>query len=287
MPLSIFRKLGLGEAKATTVSLQLADRSIKYPRGIIEDILVKVDKFIFSADFIILDMEEDHDIPIILGRSFLAIGQALIDVQEGQLIMRVEDEKVTFNILKAIKYPSESDSCLRVDIVDHVVVESFYRLSKDPLKTCLVCPSAIKEEDSKVEHMVHYLEAIHSRSYKRTPNYEDLEKSSSPPLPSLQQAPILDLKPLPSHLRYPYLGESSMLPVIIANSLNELEEEKLLRVLREHKGAIGWTIADIKGISPSLCMRKILMEDDFKPSVEHQRQLNPNMKEVVRAEMGK
>lgn len=83
MPLSIFRKLGLGEAKATTVSLQLADRSIKYPRGVIEDVLVKVDKFIFLADFIILDMEEDHDIPIILGRLFLAIGRALIDVQEG------------------------------------------------------------------------------------------------------------------------------------------------------------------------------------------------------------
>lgn len=156
-----------------------------------------------------------------------------------------------------------------MDVVDHVVAESFYRLSKDLLETCLVCPSAIKEKDPEVEHMVHYLEATPSRSYKRAPNYEDLEKSSSPPLPSLQQAPILDLKPLPSHLRYAYLGESSMLLVIIANSLNELEEEKLLRVLREHKGAIGWTITDIKGISPSLCMHKILMEDDFKPSVEH------------------
>ncbi|XP_022880511.1 uncharacterized protein LOC111397759 [Olea europaea var. sylvestris] len=186
MPLSIFRKLGLGEAKATTISLQLADRSIKYPRGVIEDVLVKVDKFIFLADFIILDMEEDHDIPIILGRSSLATGRALIDVQEGQLILRVQDEKVTFNILKAIKYPSKSDSCLRVDVVDHVVAESFYRLSKDPLEICLVCPSAIKEEDPEVEHMVHYLEATPSRSYKRAPNYEDLEKSSSPPLPSLQ-----------------------------------------------------------------------------------------------------
>ncbi|XP_022877997.1 uncharacterized protein LOC111395986 isoform X1 [Olea europaea var. sylvestris] len=100
------KKLRLGEAKATTVSLQLADRSIKYHRGVIEDVLVKMDKFIFSADFIILDMKEDHDIPIILGRPFLATGRALIDVQEGQLILRVQDEKVIFNILKAIKYPS-------------------------------------------------------------------------------------------------------------------------------------------------------------------------------------
>ncbi|XP_022852098.1 uncharacterized protein LOC111373766 [Olea europaea var. sylvestris] len=78
MPMSIFRKLGLGEAKATTVSLQLADRSIKYPRDVIENLLVKVDKFIFLADFIIFDMEEDHDIPIILGHSFFATGRALM-----------------------------------------------------------------------------------------------------------------------------------------------------------------------------------------------------------------
>ena len=80
MPLSIFRRLGLGEARPTTVTLQLADRSLKHPRGIIEDVLVKVDKFIFPADFIVLDMEEDKEIPIILGRPFLATGRAMIDV---------------------------------------------------------------------------------------------------------------------------------------------------------------------------------------------------------------
>nr|CAN69639.1 hypothetical protein VITISV_040272 [Vitis vinifera] len=74
------RKLELGEVKPTTVSLQLADRSIKHPRGIIEDVLVKVDKFIFSVDFIVLEMEEDRDVPLILGRPFLATGRTLIDV---------------------------------------------------------------------------------------------------------------------------------------------------------------------------------------------------------------
>ena len=86
MPLSIFRKLGLGEVKPTTVSLQLADRSIKHPRGIIEDVLVKVDKFIFPADFIVLHMEEDREIPLILGRPFLATCRLLIDVHQGKLI---------------------------------------------------------------------------------------------------------------------------------------------------------------------------------------------------------
>ncbi|KAL5569688.1 hypothetical protein UlMin_026263 [Ulmus minor] len=84
MPLLIFRKLGLREVKPTTVSLQLADRSIKHPRGIIEDVLVKVDKFIFPADFIVLDMEEDQEIPLILGRPFLATGRTLIDVHQGR-----------------------------------------------------------------------------------------------------------------------------------------------------------------------------------------------------------
>ncbi|KAL5580055.1 hypothetical protein UlMin_012497 [Ulmus minor] len=102
MPLSIFRKLGLGAVKPTTVSLQLADRSIKHPRGIIEDVLVKVYKFIFPADFIVLDMEEDREIPLILGRPFLATGRTLIDVHQGKLILRVQDEQVTFNVFKAM-----------------------------------------------------------------------------------------------------------------------------------------------------------------------------------------
>ena len=82
MPLPIFRKLGLGEARPTTVTLQLEDRSLKHPRGVIKDVLIKVDKFIFRVDFIVLDMEENKDVPIILGRPFLAIGRALISVQK-------------------------------------------------------------------------------------------------------------------------------------------------------------------------------------------------------------
>ena len=89
MPLSIFKRLGLGEVRPTTVILQLADRSLKHPRGVIEDVLVKVDKFIFPADFIVLDMEEDKEIPIILGRPFLTTGRAVINVQRGELKLRV------------------------------------------------------------------------------------------------------------------------------------------------------------------------------------------------------
>jgi hypothetical protein len=108
MPLSVFKKLGLGDMKPTTLTWQLADRSFTYPKGIIEDVLAKVNKFIFSVDFVVLDMEEDEKVPLILGRAFLATGRALIDVQEGKLTLRVNEEQVTFNIHQAEKPPEKS-----------------------------------------------------------------------------------------------------------------------------------------------------------------------------------
>ena len=95
----------------------------------------------------------------------------------------------------------------------------------------------------------------------------------------------MDQKPLPSHLKYAYLGNASTLPVIISASLTAIEEDKLLRVLRDHKNALGWSLTDLKGIHPSMCMNRILLEDCHKPSVEAQRRLNPTMKEVVRKEV--
>ena len=112
MPYSVYKKLGLDDVKPTMVSLQLVDRSIKHPRGIVEDVLVKVDKFIFPADFVVLDMEEDQDLPLILGRPFLATGRALIDVQRRELKLRVQGEEVTFNVLNAMKYPNEEHDCV-------------------------------------------------------------------------------------------------------------------------------------------------------------------------------
>ena len=92
MPWSIFRKLRLGECRETHITLQLADWSIKYQKGIVENVLVKVDKFIFPVDFIVLEMEEDKDVPLILGRPFLATCKALIDMEQGKLTLRVMDD---------------------------------------------------------------------------------------------------------------------------------------------------------------------------------------------------
>ena len=136
MPLFIFRRLGLGEARPTTVTLQLADRSLKHPRGVIEDVLVKVDKFIFPADFIVLDMEEDKEIPIILGRPFLATRRAMIDDQRGELKLRVQEDEVKFNVFEAVRHLVESDTCFMTETLE-AIVSSQSGLT-EPLEASLV-----------------------------------------------------------------------------------------------------------------------------------------------------
>lgn len=100
IPFFVFRKLGLGEVKLTTVHLQLAYWSIEYPWGLIKDVFIKVDKFIFLVDFIVLDMEEDEKMPLILGRLFLAIEKTHINAHEGKLILRVGMEKLILMFIK-------------------------------------------------------------------------------------------------------------------------------------------------------------------------------------------
>src|SRR5262249_44744519 len=99
------------------------------------------------------------------------------------------------------------------------------------------------------------------------------------------QPPVLDLKPLPDHLKYAFLGIDDTLPIIISSTLSRDQEQQLLEVLKRHKEAIGWTVADIMGISPMICTHKILMEAECKPTVQPQRRLNPTLKEVVKKEV--
>ena len=154
MPLSIFRWLGLGEARPTTVTLQLADRSLKHPRGVIEDVPVKVDKFIFPTDFIVLDMEGDKEIPIILGRPFLAIGRAMIDVQKGEMKLRVQDDEVRFSVFNAVRHPAERDACFMIDVVE-AIVPSHSGLT-DPLEAKLV-QNAKEELSEEAEEYVKWI----------------------------------------------------------------------------------------------------------------------------------
>lgn len=138
MPLYVFRKLGLREVKPTIVHFQLEHRSITYQSSLIEDVLIKINKYIFLMDFIVLQMEENEYISLILGRPFLAIGRTLIDVQQGKLNLRVEDEQVNFEIFKVMTFPFEMNSCFGVDALDIVVAETFKdSLYKSPLELCL------------------------------------------------------------------------------------------------------------------------------------------------------
>ena len=115
MPLSMVQRLSLGELTLTAITLQMADRSMAQPEGILEDVLVRVGKFVFPVDFVVMQMEEDTQVPLLLGRPFLATGAALIDVQKGELTLRVGDEVVQFNINRSLEHPTvETDSCMVV-----------------------------------------------------------------------------------------------------------------------------------------------------------------------------
>ncbi|XP_073273245.1 uncharacterized protein [Primulina huaijiensis] len=147
-------KLGLGEPKPTRMSLQLADRSVKYPRGVIEDVVVKVDKFIFPADFVVLDTEEDMEMPLILGRPFLAAGKALIDVQEGKLRLRVGENEITFDVFNALKHTLHSDSCYRIDVFDAFVSNYVQDALRDPLEATLTTEMGEDELDAEKAEIV-------------------------------------------------------------------------------------------------------------------------------------
>ena len=143
----------------------------------------------------------------------------------------------------------------------------------------------IEEFIEEINALLDYVPIIDTNLWR--PKVEPSPLSTSVPIPSIVEPPKLELKSLPDTLKYAFLGESETLPVIISSHLDKDQEEKLLDVLEEHKEAIGWTIADIKGISPSLIMHQIYLKENAKTSREPQSHLNPVLKEVVRVEVMK
>ncbi|XP_038695435.1 uncharacterized protein LOC119992714 [Tripterygium wilfordii] len=287
MPFSVYKELGIQGMKKTTVRLELADRSVRHPKGIVEDILVQVDKLILPADFIILDTEESemngHDAPILLGRPFMATADTCIRVKDGTLTMTVLGETVELKVFEALSFPSTSlDTCFSIDTIDTLITSTFVQNKIMDLEQVLIeSPS----EAEAIESVGAVLENTKPYQARYTPPIEPLVMNKTKLEPSIISPPKLELKPLPQHLKYAYIGKDDTLPVIIAADLTKEEEESLIQVLKRHQTALGWTIADIKGLSPTLCMHRILMEDEVRPSRESQRRLNPNMKEVVRAEV--
>ncbi|CAN6720974.1 unnamed protein product [Malus baccata var. baccata] len=306
MPYSIYASMNLGVLKNDGVIIQLADRSNAYPKGVLEDVLVHVNHLIFPADFYVLEMDEsDHapSLPILLGRPFMKTARTKIDVYNGTLSMEFDGEVVNFNLSNSSKYPSEDHSCFSIDIVDSLAQGYLEDLNDDAVEkvitkgvdvktkgTTPMLSHGMQELSYAVPPSEEFLEVVAALDSLRThdskfSNRESIPISTNKLLPSIIQAPILELKPLPSHLKYIFLGENETLPAIISSSLTAQEEEKLVRVLKEFKSALGWTLADIKGISPTTCLHHIFLEEEAKPTREAQRRLNPPMMEVVKKEI--
>ncbi|XP_010247909.1 PREDICTED: uncharacterized protein LOC104590853 [Nelumbo nucifera] len=202
IPYSIYASLKLGPLNKTGVVIQLADRSNAYPKGVVEDVLMKVNDLVFPADFYMLDMDNgDQTTPILLGRPFLKTSKTKIDVHSGTLTMEVDGKIVKFNIYDAMKYPSDDNPVHSVDVIDSLAQEVFQLDGNDGLE--IFISKHLEKEESTMNANLR-------------------------PLPSVLQAPIPDLKLLPSHLKYVFLGVGETLPVIISSSLNAPQEEKLV-----------------------------------------------------------
>ncbi|XP_031112038.1 uncharacterized protein LOC116016009 [Ipomoea triloba] len=125
MPYSLCKRLNLGTPKPTSMTLQMADRSIKRPVGVLEDVPVMIDQYFIPGDFVVMDIEEDAKVPIILGRPFLATAGALIDVRRGKLVMEVAENKIEFDIFKMAKHqPSYVDECYLIEGLGEGTAES-------------------------------------------------------------------------------------------------------------------------------------------------------------------
>nr|GEV49513.1 reverse transcriptase domain-containing protein [Tanacetum cinerariifolium] len=316
MPLSMWNKLSLPELYPMCITLKIADRSISRPVGVAKDVYVKVGTFHFTVDFVVVDFDADPRVSLILGRSFLKIERALIDVYKGKLTLRVGKEAITFNLDQTSRYSANYDamSVNRIDLIDiaceeysQEVLGFFVSGNPTPSTKPIVSISSptltpFGDCDFLFEETDAFL-AIDDEpiSSKINESYYDLEGDillfekfhnddpSSPPLPpqelkvveptnkksSIDEPPVVELKDLPPHLEYAFLEGSDKLPVIIAKDLKAEEKTALIKVLKSQKQALAWQLYDIKGIDSKFCTHKILIEDDFKPAVEHQRRVNP------------
>ncbi|KAG9458839.1 hypothetical protein H6P81_003347 [Aristolochia fimbriata] len=268
MSLSLCRYLKLGEPQETGITLQFADRSTKIPEGVMEDVLVKIQDFIYPCDFIVLDMKVDKNLPIILGRPFLATAGAIIDCKQGNLTLRLNNDTISFNIKEAMKQPAipHDDFCLSIDVIDYCIAEI-----EEEERT------EVEEEEGLI-HSENENPIISREFGELEAESEELEEQRAP------EAPKPELKSLSSNLKYVFLEKNDK-TVIISSCLTGLEEKMLIEVLSKHKKAIGWSLPDIEGINPTICTHRILMEDNYKPNIKPQRRLNPTLQEVVKKEV--
>nr|XP_027118936.1 uncharacterized protein LOC113736246 [Coffea arabica] len=231
---SIYASLKLGSLKEIGIIIQLADRTNAYPDGLVENVLVKVIDLVFPTDFYVLDIDDDHSpdpSPLLLGRPFMSTAQTKIDVNRGTLSMKFDGEIVHFNIFDTMKYPSNSNfnSIFSVSAVDPAVREVFETVCRDELEVALTkhleletIPEIEWSEDLKCT-----IGALHSlptstKRYEISPIF--ILESHQRVLPSVVQAPVLELEPLLEHLKYAYLDDNETFQI-----LSQLHSRKLKR----------------------------------------------------------
>ncbi|RDX71081.1 hypothetical protein CR513_49611, partial [Mucuna pruriens] len=277
MPTSIYKSLNCGDLEPTGMTIQLANRSVVQPLGVLEDVLVQVDELIFPADFYVLDMKDEtlgKGSTLILGRPFQMTTRTKIDVHAGTLSMEFGDTLVQFNIFEAMKHPMEDTSLFGIDLIDELVKEHMQA-------------NTGSIEFFQVVGNTDHKEQLEARIMPATqlPDSNQVDQIVSRPISEVSPPkPPTKLKSLPNHLMYAYLGDEQQFPIIIANNLHQEQEEKLLQVLKQHKKAIGWKLSDLPGINPSICMHRILMEEEARPI---RTQLNPTILDVVKKEVTK
>ncbi|RDX93574.1 hypothetical protein CR513_24145, partial [Mucuna pruriens] len=271
MPTSIYKSLNFGDLEPTRMTIQLANRSVGQPLGILKDVLVQVNELIFPTNFYVLDMEDETSgkgSTLILGRPFLMIVRTKIYVHVGALSMEFGDTLVQFNIFKAMKHPTEDHSLFGVDLIDELVEEHFQLDSSSvgisnfaEVTNSIDCFGPLKEEANYEE-----VWEVHNVSNSKDDNIDLADLS--------QKVELIKLL-------------AQKLPVIIARNLHQEKEDKLLSVLRQHKKAIGWKLLDLPGVNPSIYMHRILMEKESKPIRQQQRRINLTILDVVKKEVTK
>ncbi|KAK5832692.1 hypothetical protein PVK06_016495 [Gossypium arboreum] len=238
MPYSIYKLINASPLKETGVIIQLADRSVVYPKGLLEDVLVKVNELVFPADFYVISMEDDNlnnSSDILLGRPFLSTTSAKIDVRSGTLTMEFDGEIVKLNVYEAMGHPNSLLNISSIDILDCLTQSYFEYHDFNELETVLyrnidmdilhhLVEFAVIEDP--LQEIVNHLETQPSLTNRG--NQFELLPSQTKMLPSVLQPPTLELKALPDHLKYVFLGEKDTLPVIVSNKLTKDEEESLV-----------------------------------------------------------
>ena len=232
LPYSMYKQLGLGELKPTSITLSLANRYIKIPKGTIEDVLIQVDKFYYPMDLVILDTEPvavgANHVPIILGRPFLATSNAVINSRNG--VMQLTFGNMTLELFHLSKRHMQlvEDDCKEVCIIDTILEEQANEQQEQDVLTQELSECLIEQQEPQCMSLV---QGYWRKKIEILPLFTGEEKKEP------QQ---LELKPLAVELKYAFLEEKKQCAVVISSLLTTSQEHNLLHLLKMNKQALGW-----------------------------------------------